>query len=141
MRKAFSDQVYGIPQTKSLVVDATLASVLYDHYLDIVVPPETRDAIVQVETRVVQDVFQSRYPLANGITRDGVLRTKFVTRYGVFIAPLTDVDGSRLNRYHLRVGDRVRLCISPKSAWHNEDVCGVAWVVSSLQRIALKESL
>ena len=136
MRKAFSDQVFGLPK-KSLTFDATLASTLYDyHYLDIVVPPETRDAIVQVETHVAQDVFKSRYPLANGVTPDGVLRTKFVTRYGVFIAPLTDVDGSRLNRYHLRVGDRVRLCIEPKSAWHNENACGVAWIVSSLQRIA-----
>ena len=132
-KTAFSDNVLSL-RKGSLAFDATLASAIYDHYLDIVVPPETRDSIVQVETHVVQDVFKSRYPLTNGITHDGVLRTKFVTRYGVFLAPLTDTDGSRLNRYHLRVGDRVDVCIQPTSAWYNENACGVAWVVLSLKR-------
>jgi hypothetical protein len=133
-KDGYSDDVFRIHHIHELTLDGTLVSDgLYENsYLDLQVPQHTKDYFQTLETKVAQELFKSRYPLVNGITQEGVVRTKFVTRYGHILAPLIDADGARLNKYHLRKGDGVCVRIQPTSAWRNDHACGISWVIRSL---------
>lgn len=129
-KEPFNQNLFRIHQARDFSVAGTVQSEgIYENcYIDIQIDEEAY--VVDIETKVVQDLFDNRYPLANGIT-NGSLRCKFNTRYGHLTIPLIDNHGTRVNRYHLQKADSVRLQLSPTHAWHNEEVCGVAWIITS----------
>lgn len=131
-KERYNQNLFRIHQARELFVTGTVQSDgIYEKcYIDIQIDEE-QAYVRDIETKVVQDLFENRHPLVNGITPEGGLRCKFITRYGHLIIPLMDNHNTRVNRYHLQKSDSVRVRISPTHAWHNDQVCGVTWVINS----------
>jgi hypothetical protein len=126
----YNQNLFRIHQAREVFVTGTvLSDGIYEKcYIDIQMDEAY---VLDIETKVVQDLFDNRYPLVNGITPEGRLRCKFTTRYGHMTIPLMDNHGTRVNRYHVQKTDSVRVRIVPTHAWHNDQVCGVTWTVTS----------
>jgi hypothetical protein len=137
-KERYTQNLFRIHQARELFVQSgTVQSdgVYENCYIDLQIEEEEAKAyVLEIETKVVQDLFQ-QHPLVNGITPEGKLRCKFITRYGHFIIQLMDNHGTRVNRYHLQKEDSVCVRISPTHAWHNDQVCGVTWVITSFTRL------
>ena len=140
-KERYTQNLFRIHQARELFVQSgTVQSdgVYENCYIDLQIEEEEEKAyVLEIETKVVQDLCAHQYPLVNGITPEGKLRCKFTTRYGHFIIQLMDNHGRRVNRYHLQKEDSVCVRISPTHAWHNDQVCGVTWVITSFVKNVL----
>lgn len=99
-------------------------------------PESVINQVVQLETRVCQDVFPGRSFAWPWNPTTGI-RAKIPTRYSHIIVPMTDSENRRITFASLRPGVRLSVDVLPTSAWELDGQCGIAWTI---KRIELKNN-
>lgn len=93
-------------------------------------PKDTRDYVVELETRVSQDLFKGS-SFSNPYIEN--LRVKIPTRYSHIIIPMTDSDHRRITSGQLSPGVEIDIEIQPKTAWKLDGHCGISWTAVSIK--------
>jgi hypothetical protein len=99
-------------------------------------PESVVDQMVQLETRVCQDLFPDRSFAWPWNPNTGI-RAKIPTRYSHIIIPMTDSENRRITFASLCPGARLSVDLIPTSVWEQDGQCGIAW---TLKRIELKNN-
>jgi hypothetical protein len=104
-----------------------------NHFLSLTgFPKDTHDFVVDLETRVSQDLFNCS-SFSNPYIE--TLHVKIPTRYSHIIIPMTDSEHRRITSGQLSPGAKIDIEIQPKTAWELDGHCGVSWTALCICKI------